>query len=190
MKKVFIIHQWGGNSKEDFVPWLTTELRGTGWEVEAPDMPETDTPTIEHWVGHLKDIAKDADEETFFVAHSIGAQTVLRFLENLGRPVGGALFIAGWATVSGLTEEAEVIAQPWLDTRIDFKKVRSVLPKAVAIFSDNDPYVPFEENKIIFREELGSKIVVLRGAGHITGEDGYVTIPEVFEEFELMTNSI
>ena len=187
MRKVFIIHQWGGNSKEDFVPWLADNLRQKGWNVETPNMPETEAPTIENWVGHLRKIAKDADSETFFIAHSIGAQAVLRFLEGFDRPVGGGLFIAGWITVSGLDEEGWTIARPWLDTPINLEKVRSVLTRSVAIFSDNDPYIPFEANKEAFQKELGSKIVILSGAGHITGDDGYTTIPEALEEFELMT---
>jgi hypothetical protein len=187
MKKVFIIHQWGGSSKDDFVPWLTKELRERGWNVEVPDMPETDEPVIANWLGRLGDVANDADKETYFIAHSIGAQTVLRFLEERGRPVGGAIFIAGWLTVSGLDEEGWAIARPWLDTPIDLEKVKSVLPKSVAIFSDNDPYVPFEENKTAFQERLGSKIITLHGAGHITGEDGYLEIPEALKEFEVIT---
>ena len=60
-------------------------------------------------------------------------------------------------------------------------KVRSHLPKSIAIFSDNDPYVPLD-NQDDFRNKLGSEIVIQENMGHFIGEDdGIIKLPIVLE---------
>jgi hypothetical protein len=200
MKNIVIIHGWGSSSKGDWVPWLAGECRKLGYNVIAPDMPDTDAPDIDKWVDYLKNILKSVDENTYFVGHSIGCQTIMRFLEgqdkkglltdttNVGHPnlkVGGVVFVAGWFTLINLeNEEAEQIAKPWLETPIDFEKVKNVLPKSVIILSDNDPFVPLAENKKIFEEKLDSRVVVVHNAGHITSDDGFTEIPEVLNQLK------
>lgn len=180
MKKVFIVHRWGENSKSDWLPWLAEELREKGLEVFTPDMPNTDEPEINAWVSKLDEIVGTPDEETFFVGHSIGCQTILRYLEKQNIKVGGAVFVAGWFDLENINDERE-IARPWLETPIDLEKVKQVLPKSVLIISDNDPYGAFEENKNKFAE-LGAETVVMKDAGHITAEDGFDKLPEVLEQ--------
>lgn len=179
MKKVVIVHGWGGSSKNDWIPWLGEELREKGLEVFTPDMPNTDEPEINAWVSKLDEIVGTPDEETFFVGHSIGCQTILRYLEKQNTKVGGAVFVAGWFDLENIDDEKE-IARPWLETPIDLEKVKQVLPKSVLIISDNDPYGAFEENKNKFAE-LGAEIVVMPNSGHLTAEDGFDKLPEVLE---------
>lgn len=50
MKRVFIVHGWGGNSNEGWLVWLKNQLLGEGFEVVVPDMPDTDNPKIGAWV--------------------------------------------------------------------------------------------------------------------------------------------
>lgn len=184
MKRVFIIHRWSGGPDDDWRPWLKVELEKLGFKVFVPEMPDTDTPVIEKWVKYLSDLVGIADEDTYFVGHSIGCQTILRYLENVNRPVGSAVFVAGWFDLKNLEDsDAKEIAEPWIKRPIDLGKVRKVLPKSTLIISDNDPYGCFEENKKKFAE-LDSKIIVLHNAGHITREDGYSELPEVLEEFK------
>ncbi|HXK39948.1 MAG TPA: alpha/beta hydrolase, partial [Candidatus Paceibacterota bacterium] len=138
-------------------------------------------PVIEKWVPHLATIVGEPDEETYFVGHSVGCQTILRYLETVHAPVGGAVLVAGWFGLKNLEdEETEEIARPWLTTPIDFEKVKAVLPRSTLIISDNDPYESFEYNKERFTE-LGSKILVLPGAGHFTEDEGFEELPAALE---------
>ena len=183
MKRIILVHQWMAGAQGDWRPWLKAELEKLGYEVLLPDMPNIDTPIIEEWVGHLLRIVGTSDKNTYFVGHSIGCQTIIRYLETVERAVGGALFVAGWFNLDNLEdEETERIAKPWIETLIDTEKVKKVLPKSTLVISDNDPYGAFEENKRKF-VELGSKIVVLHNAGHITQEDGFKEAPILIEEF-------
>lgn len=181
MKRAILVHRWSGGPNDDWRPWLKTELEKLGYQVLVPEMPDTHTPIIEKWVAKLTEVAGTPDKDTYFVGHSIGCQTILRYLETINTAVGGAVFVAGWFNLENLEdEESKKTAKPWINTSIDLNKVKSVLPKSTLIISDNDPYDCFEENKKKF-EELGSKIIVLHNAGHITAEDGFTELPQISE---------
>lgn len=183
MKRVFIVHGWAGSSKSDWIDWARQAFEQQDDEAVAPEMPDTLHPKIDAWVGHLREVVGEPDTETYFVGHSIGCQTILRYLETVDAQVGGAVFVAGWFNLENLeSEEVGVIAEPWIKTPINFEKVQRVLPKSVLLISSNDDYGAFEENVQKFKE-LGSKVVVMQNAGHITAGDGFTELPQLLEVF-------
>jgi predicted alpha/beta hydrolase family esterase len=188
-KRVFIVHGWGGNPEEAWLPWLAKKLRDKDFVVEVPEMPDTDNPKIEAWTDYLRKKVSRCDENTFFVGHSIGCQAIMHYLEKIpdeekalrrqdfGGQAGGAVFVAGWFTLSNIDgEEDRLVSSPWLNTPIDFEKVRLHAKKFISIFSDNDPYVP-AENWEMFSKNLGAEIIMEKGQGHFTGEDGISELP-------------
>lgn len=186
MKRGILVHRWAGGPEDDWRPWLKRELEKRGYEVLVPEMPDTETPVIEKWVSHLTSVVGTPDAETYFIGHSIGCQAILRYLETINTEVGGAIFVAGWFNLENLEDdETRAIARPWIETPIDSQKIKQVLPKSALLISDNDPYGAFEENKEKFTQ-LGCEVAVLHNAGHITSEDGFTEIPEIFKNFELL----
>lgn len=188
MKRIFIIHCWGGTPADNWYPWLASALEAKGYAVTVPDMPDTETPAIDAWVHHLKDVVGTVDEQTFFVGHSIGCQTILRYLASLpaGTKAGGAAFVAGWFHLTRLESDEEwAIAKPWLETPIDLAQVKEHAQTFHAIFSDNDPFVPLSD-KDIFEKELGASTVVMNEKGHFTGDDGVMELPEVLDTLSHM----
>lgn len=180
MKRVIIVHGWGGYPKEGWMPWLKEELEKKGFEVLVPAMPDTDNPKIETWVSYLAQVVGQPDEVTVLIGHSMGCQTILRYLETLskGQKAGKVILVAGFGPyLSGLTDEEKPIAKPWIETPLDFEKIKSKAKAFIAIFSDNDPYVPLEENSKLFKEELGAKIIVEHNKYHMSGDDGIFELP-------------
>ncbi len=183
MKRVVLIHRWSGGPLDDWRPWLKGELEQRGWQVLVPEMPDTDVPVIEKWVSHLAEVAGVPDADTYFIGHSIGCQTILRYLETVDTPIGGAVFVAGWFDLENLEdEEVKEIARPWIETPIDLEKVRKVLPQSVLLISDNDPYGAFEENKRKFAE-IVTETIALSNAGHITASEVPVILDQFLEKF-------
>jgi predicted alpha/beta hydrolase family esterase len=158
-------------------PWLKRELKGMGFEVELPSMPSPLSPKIEEWVPHLVKVVGKPDQNTFFIGHSIGCQAILRYLETLstGERVGGALFLAPFLELPDIEKK---ILKPWLDTPIQFEKIKEHLPGSIAVFSDDDPLVPIE-NKNLFEEKLGSKIEVVHKFNHFVT---YLELPIILKE--------
>ncbi|MGC9610894.1 MAG: alpha/beta hydrolase [Minisyncoccia bacterium] len=195
MKRVIIVHRWSGSPGKDWLLWLKAELIKKGYEVLAPEMPDADYPVMEKWVGRLAEVIgeNEPNKETYFIGHSMGCQTIMRYLDarifKSLETVGGAIFVAGWFNLKNLEDkETEEIAKPWLENPINLGKVKAVLPKSTLIISDNDPFGCFEENKNKF-SELGSKIITLHEAGHITAEDGFTEFPLVLSELQNLQKS-
>lgn len=181
-----MVHRWEGGAATDWYPWLRAELEKLDYEVVVLDMPNSKEPKIEEWVRYLKEKVGPVDKDSYFVGHSMGCQAILRYLEKQNQFIGGAVFVAGWFDLEGLEEEGEKVvevARPWIETKLNLEKVRSVLPKATLIISGNDPYRALEKNRARF-EELNAKIVQVENAGHFCKEDGYKEFPLLLEELK------
>ncbi len=113
----------------------------------------------------------------------MGNQAIARYLESLPEDikVGGTVFVAGFfkhITNADNTPAETATRKHWLEAPIDLAKVKSHLPKSVAIFSDNDPYVPLD-NQDDFRDKLGSQIIIEHAKNHFS--KGTLELPSALE---------
>jgi len=180
-KRVFIAHGWDGYPEEGWFPWLKTELENRGFVVFVPQLPKAEEPRINNWVPALESAVGMPDEHTYFVGHSMGCQTIIRYLERLPTDikVGGAVFVAGFLKELSNLEDDDVVrsvADEWLKTPLDLEKVKSHLNTCIAIFSDNDPYVPID-NQEEYAKKLGAKIIIEQAKGHFSGRTGTTELP-------------
>jgi len=183
-KRVFIIHGWDGYPEECWFLWLKEELEKRGIKTEVPQMPDAEAPKIDKWVTFLENLVTTPDKDTYLVGHSIGVQTILRYLEKIDTQIGGVLAVAGFYTLTDNAfedEEDKQTAKPWLDTPIDNEKVKRNANKITAIFSDNDPFVPLK-NTELFKERLGAKTITVKSKGHIGGSDNIKEYPLILYE--------
>ena len=185
MAKVIIVHCWEGNHDVNWYPWAKVQLEMRGHEVIVPDMPDTSNPTIEKWVTELAKVIGIPNSNTYLIGHSIGCQTILRYLERINIPIGGALFVAGWFYLENLKDKQSAkIAGPWINTPINIEKIKKNLPKSVLIISNNDPYGAFDKNKKEFGK-FCSYIYTLPESGHITNP----VQPSIINQFEKLVNN-
>lgn len=171
MKRVVLVHGWLGSPHGDWFPWLTNELENKGFVVLAPMMPVPAAPEIKAWVARLDGAVGLPDRDTYFIGHSVGCQAIMRYLATLGGEIGGAIFVAPWFSLApgAIEDDSDVaIAKPWLETPINFEKIKKTTDNFVAIFSDNDPWVVLPENSRIMAEKLGAKILVEHDRGHFS----------------------
>ena|ERR1700704_4880244 len=167
-KHFFIIHAWDESPESCWYPWLKQVLETKGYKATIPAMPNSEAPELNAWVNTLKSLVPSPNHETYFIGHSIGCQTILRYLADLGndQQIGGAIFVAPWTTMPmGLGEASQAIAKPWVETPIDWQAAKAHCPQFSALFSDNDEWVPLSEEKI-FQEKLSAKTQVIRDMGH------------------------
>lgn len=185
MTRVFLIHGWGGSPDNDWLPWAKTTLESRGYQVFAPNMPNTNHPIIKAWVSHLAELVGDLRADDIFIGHSIGCQTILRYLENAAGKVNKVILIAPWFTLSNLeSDEMWHLADPWFKIPMNFDTIKPKAKEFVTIFSDNDPWVPYEENVKLFRERLNPTIITVHAKGHITADEGVTELPELLPLFE------
>ncbi|MCK5449633.1 serine hydrolase family protein [Candidatus Pacearchaeota archaeon] len=173
MKKLILIHGWGGSPiSESWFDLLRKECEDKNIDFIAPEMPNTDSPRVDEWISKLREVAINLDEETYFVGHSMGCQTIIRYLSEIDSEikVGRIVFVAPWTKLNEKSieeegEESEKIVKSWEEVPIDFGKAKSHLMRVLAIFSDNDPYVLLSETKV-FGDKLGAEIIIKHDEGH------------------------
>jgi len=178
MKRAIIVHGYQGEPMAGWRPWMKRGLEARGWKVSIPAMPNPNEPRLDGWVAAIGKEVGRADADCYLVGHSLGCIAILRYLEKCKGKVGGALLVAGF--VGGLGEGFEAL-ENFFKKPVDWKSVKGACPKMVAIFSDNDPYVPLSQEKIV-REKLGAKTIVLNGRGHFSSSEGVTELPEALEE--------
>lgn len=169
---IILIHRWGGHPKGDWYPWLQNEVEKLGYDIEIPEMPDSEEPVISKWVDALAEYGDQIDEETIFIGHSIGCQTIMRYLDQKQVKVKGAIFVGPWFELTGLTEaEDKAIAKSWLEEPIDLDRVKELIGNLICIFSDNDYFVPLS-NVDQFTKKLEAQVVLEADHGHFTEDDG------------------
>ncbi len=174
-KRAFIIHGWEGYPQEGWRPWLKNKLEKRGFKVFVPSMPDTESPTMDKWVPYLAKIVGEPDKNCYFVGHSLGCITILRYIEALGedKKVGGVVLVAGFGhdlEYDGYKGELS----SFFSSPIDWEKIKMHCDKFISIHSDDDPFVPIKHN-IIFKKKLGAKSIIMHKMKHFT--DGINELP-------------
>ncbi|MBI4895150.1 MAG: serine hydrolase family protein [Candidatus Aenigmarchaeota archaeon] len=187
MKRVFLIHGWEGYPEEGWRPWLKKELEKRKFHVVVPSMPDPKNPTIDKWLTHLINVVGNPDEDSYFVGHSLGCITILRYLESLkqNENVGGVILVAGFTSNLGFDQLESFFKRP-----IAWEQIETKCKNFIAIHSDNDPYVSLHYSTF-FKEKLGAEIIIENNMKHFSGEDNITKLPVALESILKITkNSI
>ncbi len=184
MKKIYLVHCWDGASSDGWYPWIAEKLNNDNIEVIKFNMPNTSNPTIEEWVETLNSKVDKLNNETYFIGHSIGCQTIMRYLETKEiTKIGGILFVAPWLDLLPQAiedKESYNTAQPWLNTPINFEKIKQFTNNINCIFSDDDYFVSLEQEKE-FKDRLNSKTIIVKDKGHISQDDNVYELQEILD---------
>jgi len=180
-KRVFIVHGWMAGPRSNWFPWLAEKLRDLGHEVFVPGMPNAAVPSPEAWVDKLSETVGSPDKDCYFVGHSLGVITILRYLEMLSeKKVGGAILVAGFAEIAFNPELSPL--HSFFNKPLRWEWIKSRMKKkSVIIMSDNDYMVPLHQGDIL-KDNLGAKLIVQTKEGHFNAVDGVRELPVVLEE--------
>lgn len=189
MNKIYLVHCWEGTKEDGWYPWLDKQLSNENNKVYRFNMPNTTTPIIEEWVSFLDKQVEILDDKTYFVGHSIGCQTIMRYLETKDiSKIGGILFVSPWLDLLDYAiedEESYIIAKPWLTKPINFEKIKKFTTNISCIFSDNDYFVSIKE-KDKFKKLLNSNIIIVKNKGHISQDDNVYELKEILDKCKKM----
>ncbi len=186
MKKVFIIHGFGGVPNGGWLPWLMVELGKKGIYACALAMPDTDNPNLQKWIAEIDHAVAGDYENAYFVAHSLGGSAMLRYLEALpeGKKIAGALLVA--AVIDPLdTQNPESrfrMIDSFLLPEIDFTQVKQKSERLIVMHGTADATVPFEQGEKL-AEALGCELISVPGGAHFSQRTPpiYYELPEALE---------
>lgn len=185
-KGVILVPGFGANPNSDWFPWLSRSIVGEmGIPVTTVKMPTPKIPRLPKWLSALKTQSGTIDRDTYFIAHSLGCVTLLRFIESLPDDVR----IGGIILVSCFDEPLRLlpIVNSFTAVRLDYGAIVRHVGKALVISSTSDILVPMRLSEKV-RDSIGADYLRIPDAGHFSSFDGYIEFPQLFDAFKKMVS--
>jgi len=148
-------------------------------------MPNPDAPVASEWIEHLNKGIKTINENTYFVSHSLGCVTLLRFLEfqHVDTKIGGIILTSGFIKKNPKYPNLD----PFIKADLDLGKIIKMVRNRCVVSAPNDNYVPYEYSCELARA-FDAKIITVENGGHFIAQEGFTEFPQVFEEICRMMN--
>jgi uncharacterized protein len=187
MKKVFIVHGFGGEPNGGWRPYLMGKLARVDIWACALAMPTPDEPKKDEWVSEISRAVGIPDENTFLVGHSLGVPAILNYVESLpeGSKLGGVVLVSGIIKVIP-DRDKYIPINHFFDKIFDYIKIKNICNNFVVIHGDNDPAVPFEQAQDL-SHHLSCVLVPIKNGGHLNGRSGWYELPEAFDALVQMS---
>lgn len=186
MKNALILHGAGNNSQGNWFPWLKGELEMRGYHTWTPDLPDSNVPMREKWLGTIFNDAWQFNEESIIIGHSAGATCILRILEQLPDSVkiNKAILVGGVVELGTIPDffpyKRDMVTLPF-----NWEKIKQSANEFIFIASDNDPYQCGIDQARTMASQLGGKVILKEGQGHFNLEVG----PQ-YKQFPLLLSLI
>jgi predicted alpha/beta hydrolase family esterase len=170
--RIIFIHgnqssHWSGS----WAPWLKQELERNGYQTFFETFPDSIIARAKYWLpfleGHIK-----AGENDVIVGWSSGAVAAMRYAET--HKLSGSVLVAPCSSDLGdeLEEQSGYFDKPW-----DWNSIKANQQHIAIVHSDNDPFIPQEEFKVI-ENALDPDIILMPDAKHFIE---WVTFPRLLE---------
>lgn len=187
MKKVFIVHGFGGTPNAGWLPWLTKELGIRGVYACVLPMPESKWPVLSKWLEEVNHAVENSpNDEIILVGHSLGAATVLKYLEQYpeGKKFLGVVLVSGFFKPLDPEDPESNYRRfdSFFSLPVDFGKIKNKANKFFVLHSTDDPAVPFSNAEEISKT-LDCELIKKEKGGHffILSEPICYELPELLE---------
>ena len=197
--KFVIFHGAFGNKNGNWFAYLKTELIKLKQDVILEQFPvddwndiirkgpnnKTTNQSLNSWLQVFeKKILPNLDknEQLCFIGHSLGPVFILHIVNKFDIQLDSAIFVQPFMR-SLKQKEAwpfDVVNATFYKTDFNFNKLKKLIPTSYVIYSDNDQFVK-PEFPLEFAKEIGSSIVLIKGAKHINADSGFTKLPLVLE---------
>jgi len=164
MKKVLILHGWGGSDEPHWQWWLSEELKKRNYEVSFPKLPNKDLPTLDLWLDALKE-EFDRFQPDIISCHSLATILWFHFVNRYQ-----------------IKEVEKLMLVAPVRKNCEIKEIQSFFPypipdnlnskETIMVGSTNDPYLSVDE-AISLQSELNIGLKILEDAGHINADSGF-----------------
>lgn len=178
MAKLILIHGHSGRGTSHWNPYTKEHFEKAGWEVFAPDMPNSDNPVLEEWLEHLEKTTS-LTEDTVIVGHSLGCPFICSVLKRSDVQIKKAILVGG-------LYNKERKASAFLEEDYEWEKIKNNVKEIFFINSTNDPFGCDEAEADFAFSKLGGTKIIMEGQGHF----GSGKHNQVYKEFPLLIKLI
>ncbi len=142
-KVIFIPGNGGGNTHDEWFPYVKKELEKLGAEVISPgEYPDAVLARMNVWLPYIEGLG--TDENTILLGWSSGAVALMRYAET--HTILGSVLVAPCYTDLGLKDEK---MSGYYDAPWQWDTIRNNQQWIVQFSSISDPVIPIEEARYI-----------------------------------------
>ena len=164
MKKVLILHGWGGSDEPHWQWWLEKELIKLNYQVSFPKLPNKDLPDLSSWMDTLKE-EFDKFKPDIVACHSLANILWFHFVEKYEiKEIEKLMLVAPVRQTCDIEELKSFFPYP-IPSDLKAKDI-------IMVGSTNDIYLNVNE-AIELQSELNIGLKILEDAGHINADSGY-----------------
>lgn len=142
---------------------------------------EWETPVCETWLARIEEqLSGGPMEDIILVGHSLACATIVRWAEKYGQCIKGALLVAPSDVDAPSYPVGTTGFKPMPNFKLSFP--------SIVITSDDDEYVSLERAHQ-FAGNWGSRLVVMKGLGHINSSSNLGEWPAGYAYLKQLINS-
>ena len=167
MKNALILHGTMGSPDGNWFRWLESELVKKGYKVWVPKLQKSEKPRVSENVDYIFKRKWKFDRDSVLVGHSSSPATIWAILQELPDDVIVSMCIFVSAFIKSDWEANSEL----FDYKYDWKKIKRHSKKFILIHSDNDPYTPLSQAKMLAKN-LNGELIIKEGQGHFNLEKG------------------
>lgn len=185
-KFVYIIHGYDSAPNKNWFIWLSESLLKINVKSKILSLPNPASPEPKEWLMSVAAQVDFINEDTYFVAHSLGTLSVLHFLQNLdSKSVDSNAKIGGYILVSGFCEHVKGLEMldSFVDVKLNFDKLRKIAQNRLVISARDDSIVPTDFSYTL-AQRLDSDFIQTRIGGHFMQTEGYTKMPLILEQLK------
>ncbi len=186
MKNAILLHGSSSTPNSYWLPSIHKFLEKQGYNVWVPQLPNPEAPNVKI---QLPFVLKHAtfNDETIIIGHSSGCPLILSVLENINVRINKAVLVAGFARKLGKMgkpslKKLEQDAEPILQPKYNWEKIKQNVNHILFINSDNDPWGCDDQEGYYMFKNLGGTLIIRHGEGHM-GSDKF---KQPYKEFRLL----
>lgn len=182
MRQIFVLHGYSASINDHWFLDLKHQIEDEHTAVTLIPFPDSEHPDVDAWQKVLDEQIPNVNENTYFVAHSLGVITLLHFLQRHGyQHIGGMILVSGFSgPLSDISPLDTYIAKSKVDTNY-FKDIK----KKLVYLSDNDDLVP-PKLTVQLAKDIDAPYITVPNGGHFLGREGYTSFPQVVNSLKEM----
>lgn len=180
------IHGFRGKPENDFWPWLGTQLEKKGFGVYAPQLPNTDHPTIDEQVSYLLE-NYTFNENTIIVTHSLGGVVALKLIPKLTESIAKVVLVAPPIR----NEFKDGKKRPELDTAtdwvFDYQLVKEKSNQITIISDITDPKLSQSHGRELAQNLNANLVETNAQFPHFNGKTATIVLKELLPCIDVFT---
>jgi hypothetical protein len=175
MKRVLILHGWGGSDFPHWQSWLASEIAKNYGCVSFLKLSNIDFPNKNEWIEELTEELKNFKPD-IVVCHSLANILWFHLCNELKITKAEKLFLVAPPSLECKIEELKSFFPCEIPTNLYAKET-------LLVASTNDPYMSLDEATLLAKN-LEVEMLILQNAGHINTDSGYGEWPWILEEIK------